>query len=98
MLQKGVDRRGRHSVAPMRDAIRISQPQIASDAKKYFLLAMQKPLMLHKHRNHSAQKAPVKILPCANACDSDSRCGLACDVIACDAKLLAIRGSSDASH
>ena len=26
-----------------------------------------------------------------NACDSDSRCGLACDASACDAKLLAIR-------
>ena len=32
-----------------------------------------------------------------SACDSDSRCGLACDASARDAKSLAICGSSDAS-
>ena len=75
--------------------------------RKTFFASDAKPLLLHKKVIILPQKAPAKFLQCwpamptnshvlghramRNVCGSDSRCGLACDATACDAKSLAIR-------
>ena len=90
----------------MCDAIRIAHPDIASDANNFCSLAMRNPIRLIWNHRKMREKTPAKILRCwpampksrhvfkdramRNAYDSDSRCGLACDASARDAKSLAM--------
>ena len=91
----------------MRDAVRIAQPQIASDAKKFFFFFFASDAKTHSLDLKSQENARKEVcenpamLACdaknrgvgramRNACDSASRCGLACDASACDAKSLAM--------
>ena len=90
----------------MCDAVRIAHSRIASDVKKFFSLAMQKHISLIWNHRKMPEKPSVKILwywpamrkigmffqdwAMRNACDSDSRCGLACDASVRDAKSLAM--------
>ena len=86
--------------------MRIAHPQIASDAKKFFASDVKTHSLDLKSQENARKKdcENPAMLACdaknhgvfldramRNACDSDSRCGLACDASARDVKSLAIR-------
>ena len=81
----------------MCDAIRIAHPQSASDAETFFHQRCENTFVWSEI-TRKCQKKDLRCWPARRkigvfkierCCDSDSRCGLACDASTCDAKSLA---------